>query len=614
MLLSSIKDKTKGLATIVIVGLISLTFVITALYGVDFNGSGETVATINSEEISKQEFLSEFNPKKRQLQQELAEKYTAEFDTILKQSTLESMVNRRLLDQLAEKMGHATTPEELQVLIQSDNVFKVDGQFSIERYKKLLALNGYSDVKYEITKLAELTQGQIKYNLLDSAFVTPFALKNLQALNDQQREFKYIQLSANNYSDKVKVAVESVKDFYDNQKESFSEPQKLKVSFVELSLDQIAKGIQVNDDELFNFYEDEKERFTTEEERQAQHILVETKQQADQVITQLNSGADFAKLAATHSQDTGSKDAGGDLGFFALGVMMPEFETKVFSMKAGEVSEPVKTEFGYHVIKLNAIQVGDIKPFESVRNDLIKLYKQTSAQKLLYDLTEQLTNLAYEASLEEVADQMNLKLNMSEFFTQNSAQYEQKFVDVAFSDVVFNKGENSEPIELSGDRVVVLRVKDKLAQRQKSFDEVKGEINTHLTTLLAKTFVDNIAKQISDALTKGAAEAAQALMDKNQLKWNNVGWIKRDSNKADVVIVNKVFALTKPNNGITYSAQSLNKRESVVIALSKVKTSDKAPSGALARSLLSFESDEVFKGILTTLRKNADLEIFTERL
>jgi peptidyl-prolyl cis-trans isomerase D len=294
--------------------------------------------------------------------------------------------------------------------------------------------------------------------------------------------------------------------------------------------------------------------------------------------------------------------------------MMPEFEAKVFSMKVGEVGAPVKTEFGYHVIKLNAIQVGDIKPFESVRDDLTKLYKQTKAQKSLYDLTEQLTNLAYEAGLEEVADQMNLKLNTSEFFTQDNTQHEQKFIDAAFSDVVFNKGENSEPIELSGDRVLVLRVKDKLAQRQKSFNEVKGEINTHLTTLLAKTFIDNIAQKISESLIKGDTEAVQVLMDKNQLKWNKVGWIKRDSSKADVMIVNKVFALTKPSNSTTYSAQSLNKRESVVIALSKVKTSNKAPSNALARTLLNFESDETFKGILTTLRKNADLEIFTERL
>ena len=408
MLLKSIKENSKGVVTYVIVGLISLTFVITALYGVDFSGSSDVVAIVNDDEISQDDFRSEFNAKKRRLQQELDEKYTAEFDNALKQSTLESMINRRLLNQLASELGHATTGRELQALIHSNNVFKIDGKFSLEKYKQMLRLNGYSDTQYEAVKSTELTQSQVKYNLLNSAFVTPYALQNLSKLNNQQRKFSYIKLSADQYKGKVKVDIKSVKEYYDKQVESFFEPQKIKVDFIELSLGEIAKDIKFNDDELFNFYEDEKERFTTEEERQAQHILVESEQQAEQIATQLNSGADFAKLAETHSLDTGSKDVGGDLGFFTLGVMMSEFEDKVFSMKVGEVSSPVKTEFGYHVIKLNNIQTGAVKPFDEIRVELIELYTQRAAQKSLYDLTEQLTNLAYEASLEEASDQMNL--------------------------------------------------------------------------------------------------------------------------------------------------------------------------------------------------------------
>ncbi len=614
MLLKSIKENSKGVVTYVIVGLISLTFIITALYGIDFSGSSNVVAIVNDDEISQDDFRSEFNAKKRRLQQELAEKYTAEFDNALKQSTLESMINRRLLNQLASELGYATTGRELQALIRSNNVFKIDGKFSLEKYKQMLRLNGYSDTQYETVKSTELTQGQIKYNLLNSAFVTPYALQNLSKLNNQQRKFSYIKLSADQYKGKVRVDINSIKEYYDKQTESFFEPQKIKVDFIELSLSDIAKNINVNDDDLFNFYEDEKERFTTEEERQAQHILVESEQQAEQIITQLNSGADFAKLAETHSLDTGSKDAGGDLGFFTLGVMMSEFEDKVFSMKVGEVSSPVKTEFGYHVIKLNNIQIGTVKPFDEIRVELSKLYTQRAAQKSLYDLTEQLTNLAYEASLEEASDQMNLKLNTSEFFAQNSTEFEPKFVSAAYGDLVLNKGENSELIELSKDKFVVLRVKDKLAQRQKLFDEVKGEINTRLTTLLSKNFIDNIAKQITDLLAKGDNKAAQVLIDKNQLKWKEVGWINRDSDKVDIVIVNQVFALPKPTNATTYSAQSLNKRQSIVIALSTVKTDDDISTKALERSLLNFESDAMFNGILTTLRKNADLEIFAERL
>jgi len=615
MLLKSIKENSKGVVTYVIVGLISLTFVITALYGIDFSGSSNAVAIVNDDEISQDDFRSEFNAKKRRLQQELAEKYTAEFDNALKQSTLESMINRRLLNQLASELGYATTGRELQALIRSNNVFKIDGKFSLEKYKQMLRLNGYSDTQYETIKSAELTQGQVKYNLLNSAFVTPYALQSLSKLNNQQRKFSYVKLNADDYKSKVKFNDEILRKEYElRKKDVFIESRKVKVNFIELSLSQVAKDIKVNDDELFNFYDDEKERFTTEEERQAQHILVESEQQAEQIITQLNSGADFAKLAETHSLDTGSKDAGGDLGFFSLGVMMSEFEDKVFSMKVSEVSSPVKTEFGYHVIKLNNIQTGTVKPFDEIRVELSELYTQRAAQKSLYDLTEQLTNLAYEASLEEAADQMNLKLNTSEFFAQNSTEFEPKFVSAAYSDLVLNKGENSELIELSKDKFVVLRVKDKLAQRQKSFNEAKAQINTLLTIKYTKIEVDNIANKISDLLTNGDNKAAQVLMDKNQLEWKEVGWVKRNSDKANVVIVNQVFALPKPTNATTYSAQSLNKRQSIVIALSKVKTTDDTSTKALERSLLNFESDAMFNGILTTLRKNADLEIFTERL
>ncbi len=613
MILNSIKQNSKGLVTYVIVGLISLTFIVTALYGIDFSGSSNAVAIVNDDEISKDAFLSEFNNNKRRLQEKLAEKYTPEYDNALKQSTINTMIDRRLLGQLANELGHATINEELQVLIRSNDIFKVDGKFSLEAYKRILRLNGYNNTQYEAIKLDELNQAQIKYNLLDSAFVTPSALKKIHELNSQQRQFNYLKLSADQYTSKVKVDEKSVRGYYDKQTKLFFEPQKIKVDFIELSLNKIAKDIEVDDDKLFNFYEDEKERFTTEEERQAQHILVKSEQQASEIVDLLKQGGDFEKLAAQYSQDDDSKDNGGGLGFFTLGVMMPEFEAKVFSMQVGEVSAPVKTEFGYHVIKLNDIQAGIVKSFDTVRTDLVKLYTQRAAQKLLYSLTEQLTNLTYEASLEEAADQMSLKLDSSEFFTRDSTQYEAKFIATAYSNAVLNEGLNSELIELSKDKFVVLRVKDKLAQRQKLFDEVKGEINTHLTTLLTKTFVDKVANKISDLLKKGDAKSAQVLIDKNQLKWQKVGWIRRDSKKANAVIINKVFALPKPNSGTVYSTQSLDKRHALVLQLSAVKASNDMPSAPLESTLLSFESDEMFKSILATLRQNSDIQEFIER-
>lgn len=614
-MLSSIKNKTKGWLAYLIVGLITVPF---ALFGVNeyFTGaSNVVVASIDDDEISKEAFLAEFNPQKRRLQQKLAEQYNTEFDAVLKQSIINQMIDKRLLNQLAEQMSHATSSSELNAIIQANELFQEQGRFSLDKYKNLLRLNGYTPAEYESVRAKELTQNQIKYNLLDSAFMLPSQLQRLQNLNDQQRKFSYIKLNADDYTNKVIVDAKSVKDYYNNQKESFFEPEQAKIEFVELSLAEIAKTIEATDDELFNFYEDEQARFTSEEERQAQHILLPSKELANKVLDLLGQGVDFDKLAAQYSEDTGSKDSGGDLGLFGRGVMVDAFENAVFAMQEGQLSELVKSDFGYHIIKLNKIQAGSVKPFSEVRSELMQLYTETKAQKDLYNLTEQMANLAYETNLEELASQMALKINTSDFFTRSSTQLDSKIVATAFSDVVLNKGENSEVLELDKDRFVVVRLKDKLAQRQKTFDEVKDEINIHLTRLLAKTFVDNVAAQIVTSAKAGDDKSLDQLLDKNSLKWESVDWIKRDTTKTDVAIVNKVFALSKPASEPVISAQSLDARNALVINLTGVKVSESKTSAAnLEAILLGFESNEVFVNILQTLRAKAEIKVFNSKL
>ena len=615
LMLSSIKNKTKGWLAYLIVGLITIPF---ALFGVNeyFTGASNIiVASIDDDEISKEAFLAEFNPQKRRLQQKLAEQYNTDFDAVLKQSIINQMIDKRLLNQLAEEMSHATSGSELNAIIQTNELFQEQGRFSLEKYKNLLRLNGYTAAEYESVRAKELTQNQIKYNLLDSAFMLPSQLERLQNLNDQQREFSYITLNADDYTAKVNVDKKSVEDYYNNQKESFFAPEQAKIEFVELSLAQVAKTIKVTEDELFNFYEDEQARFTTEEERQAQHILLATEEAANKVLDLLNQGGDFAKLAAQYSQDEGSKDSAGDLGVFGRGVMVGAFEDSVFAMQEGQLSELVKSEFGYHIIKLNKIQPGSVKPFEAVKSELTQLYTESKAQKDLYDLREQLANLAYETNLEEVSNQMALETRTSDFFDKKETKLDAKIVAAAFSDVVLNKGENSEVLELDKDRFVVVRLKDKLAQRQKTFDEVKGEINTHLTRLLAKTFVDNIATQIAASAKAGDDKSVAQLLNKNSLKWQAAGWVKRDATEVDMAIVNKVFALSKPKSESVFSAQSLDKRRALVINLTGVKVSEAKTSKAnLEAVLLGFESNEVFVNILQTLRSQAEIKVFNSKL
>ncbi len=613
-MLSSIKDKTKGWVAYLIVALITIPVALVGINQYFTNTSNIVVASVGSDDISKEAYLKEFNTAKRRLQQQLGKNYTAEINLKVKFSTIQSMVDRRVLAQLADESDYATTQRELQMLIQSNDVFKVEGKFSIDRYKDLLRLNGISDVEYERIQTEGLTQNQIKRNFSDSAFLTPSALKRIQSLNDQERKFSHIMLNTKNYIDEVKVNPESVKEFFDENKQVFLEPQKVKVDFVELSTKEIAKSIKVNDDDLSNLYEDEQARFSTEEERKAQHILVESEGLANTIITQLKQGESFAELAAKHSQDTGSKDSGGDLGFFAMGAMVPEFEAKVFAMKEGEVSSPVKTDFGYHIIKLNKIKASEVKSFESLRSELTKLYTEREVQKSIYKLTEQLSNLSYEEDLEAVANQMDLELRTSEFFTQDTKEYDAKFVAAAYSDEVLNKGESSKLIELSKDKFVVLRINERNPQREKTFDEVKVEIAKHLSGLLAKTFIDNVADKITALLSKGDTTTVQKLMEKYQLTWKDVGWVKRSSREENTGIINIVFSLPKPNDGVIYDAQSLNAEQSIVLKLSAIRVSNNVPNNALSSVILGFESEAFFNSILKTLHKDIDIKIFSDRL
>ncbi len=615
-MLVSIKNKIKGWISYLIIGLIIIPF---ALFGISeyFTAASKIkVASFDGVDISKEEFLLEFNPQKRWLQHELGEKYDKKFDFLLKKIILNQILDKHLLERLSRKLSYETTTSELNIIIRANDLFKEEGRFSLEKYKKLLSLNGYTTEKYETIKLQELRRIQIKSNLLDSAFITPSQLVRLQKLNNQKRKFSYIIIQTDNYIKEVKVDAQSVKDFYDNKKALFFKPEQVKIEFIELSLNEIAKRIKVSDDELFNFYENEQENFTTEEERQAQHILLTDELTAQKVVTLLDNGGDFVKLAKEYSQDSGSKDDAGNLGFFTRGIMVSEFEKKVFAMKPGEVSDLVKSKFGYHIIKLNNIKVKTLKSFDTVKQEILALYIQKQAQKVFYNLTEQLANLAYETSLEEIVDQMDLKLQVSDFFDKRNTQLNQKIVTTAFSDMVLNKGENSEVLELSKDKLMVIRSREKLAKRQKSFLEVESEINTHLITLLAKTFVDNLANNIVDLLLHNDKDTLEKIMIKNKLKWHRVGWVKRDSNKVETSIVNKVFALAKPiNSKSSYSAQNLEGGNAIVIDLLGVKTTDiEIVNDVLEKSLLRFESNEVFVNILEMLKSQAEIKIFSRNL
>jgi peptidyl-prolyl cis-trans isomerase D len=611
MLISSIKKKSTGFVAYFIVGLIALTFIVTALYGIDFMGSGQAVAKVGDKEISKTEFLKNFVPQQRNLQQQLGADYSSDIENILKQTVIDQMVNSQILFQYAQNHGYVTTPKEVQTNIAKNEVFYKEGKFDVDQYKKILRLNGYSVQEYEASQFQQLTQEQLRSNIEKSAFVTDFERKNVTSLLNQERKFDYLEIPVKDFSDQVSITDSMLKDYFDKNQDRFIKPMKVSVDFVELNLDEVTKSISPSDDDLAILYDEEKNRFSTDEERKAQHILVENKVTADQVISLINEGKSFDDLAKEYSIDTGSKNSGGDLGFFGIGVMVPEFETAVFAMKEGEVSQPIKSEFGFHVIKLNKIKESSLKSFDEVKEQLVKIYQKNQGQKMIYDLSDEMTNLAYEGSLEELAEKMNLKLQTSELFSKTSKSPNKKMINAAFSDPVLNRGENSEPIDLGEDKLVVLRLNKLEKSRNLNFDEVKTQVEGIVKTQESKKLADKLTDEIITSISDN--QKTDEILKKNNLNWTSVGWTKRDNQKVDPSAIDLAFKAPKPNSkpGISLSKNLGSKN--MIVRVNALKTSDES-AGNVDRLLNTYETDEFYLATLKELKKEANIEIYRDRL
>jgi len=613
-MLGAIRKKSKGWVAYLIVGLITVPF---ALFGIQQyvgGSSNSAIAIVDGEDISLNYYYQKLNTQQRNLQEQLGASYSAEIDNALRQTLIDTLINEKLLENFTSSMKLVTLDEEVRSLIQSNPVFQVDGVFSEERYIQLLRLNNFTPLGYELEQSKSMSLEQIKRNLNNSAFLSTAQIEQLNDLASQQREVSFIVLSTEKYQDQIFVNEEQISEYYDNNRSNFIEGRKVQVDFVELSLDNIDQQIYPDNETLQKLYIENEELYTNPEQRRAQHILLEEESNAIAILKEIKEGADFSELARIHSKDITTSEEGGDLGFFERELMVPEFDKAVFDMNVGDISDVVKTDYGYHIIKLNEIQPSTLQSFEEVEEQLLALHKKNVNQKALYDLQEELSNLAYEESIDVVSDQLDLELQTSDFFSEYSTEYDGVFVSTAFSDVVFLDGENSDVIELSKDRFVVMNLANQQPERQKELDEVEEQIVDILRIIGAKQLIDELGQTISSSLTIGDDAQVKALMDENDLEWNEVGWITRNS-QLPFDATSKVYKLSKPNTGEhTYHSQSADANTTLVIDLKAVKLSEEGINSEIVDLYLSEESNELFLSLVKKLRDSAEIKIFSDFL
>jgi len=614
-MLGAIRNKSKGWVAYLIVGLITVPFALFGIQDYAARSANTSIAKVDGEDIDINIYYQELNSQQRNLQQQLGAAYTQEIDNTLKQTLLDSLINEKLIENYANSLDIVTLDDEVKSVIEMNQAFLVDGEFSQDRYIQLLRLNSYTPAGYEIAQSKALNREQVKRNLSGSAFMSSTQTQQLNDLASQQREVSYLALNTENYIDQVSVSESQISDYFNENRSNFIEGRKVKVDFVELTLDAMDEPESPTNDELKSLYDDNAELFTNPERRSAQHILVESEELANDLLGQIREGADFAELAKANSEDTSSNEEGGDLGFFERELMGAEFDEAAFAMNIGDVSEVVPTDYGYfHIIKLTGIESETMQSFDEVEDQLVSMYIKQAKEKSLFGSLEEFMNLSYEESLDMVADQFGLELQTSDYFSERSDQYDPKFVASAFSSAVIDEGENSEVMEMSPEKFVVLTLSDLQSERERELSEVEGQIEAALKTDAAKEVVDNLAENIASALSSGDEQTANQIISENNLEWVNEGWISR-ANELPYDVTSLSFTLAKPEEGRhTYSAESANRFTSLVIDLAGVRTPEGDSDTGISALYLSQENNEMFVSLIKQLRENAEIKVFTDLL
>lgn len=612
-MLQSIRSHAQGWIAWVIVGLIILTF---ALFGIDQYARGDkvvVVAEVNGENITGNSFLTLYNRQKTRLQEQFGDMYDQVVkDDELREQVLESLVESEVMRQWANDNGMMISNQQLASAIHSASVFQQDGQFSEKIYEEVLLRNGLNIARFEYEQRQFLLENQFRSLINSSRFATDYEVNQLAELQGQEREVNYLRIDQRPFLQTVQISDEQVNAVYQANLTDYVEPEKVSVDYVDLSQAEIAKGIAVNDDIVKAYYEENKSMFTLPEKRHAKHILIsleadtEKAEAAAQLIlsevqAKIAAGESFEKLAKTYSKDSGSAASGGDLGSFEQGMMVPEFDEAVFSMEVGQVSEPVKTDFGYHLIKLKSIDAKKAQPLDVVKAEVTQQYQMQEAERQYFELLEQLNTIVYEQtdSLEPAADAIGLKVQTSEMFSRDGGPGDvlsnAKVQLAAFSGELLKEHLNSAAIELSANRSVVIRVNQHQETRQKSLDEVSAGIKEQL---------------VREAAIKEAATLGQTLMAKVEagenpesliqdgVEWNSVGWIARDAQTLLPQMVTEVFKVAKPaEDNESWGSFQLSTGDTVLLRVSAIRMAplddeQKAPLRAAFSELFANAQNE----------------------
>ena len=630
-MLQSIRDRAQGIIVWTIVGLIIITF---ALFGLSSYLSGTAkavVATVNGVEISETELLREYQNAQQRLQQMLGANYRADLfnEQIMKEQVLEGLIQRELINQQLDAENYHVAPQQVVATLQQMPAFQdTNGGFSAENYRRVLSLQGIPAELFEMQLARDIANEHLRNGIVRSTFVTEAEGQRYQSLQEQQRKIGYLRIPQQRYLEKITVSDAEISAFYEQYADEFRTPEEVSVDYIELNLADLAKQFEIGDAELRDYYEQHQENYVSQQEqRKVRHILVKVdadvndeaaRKKIESLATRVQNGEDFAAIAKAESQDPGSAAQGGDLGFISLGIMDKAFEQAAFQLAQNQLSQPIRTRFGYHLIEVTDIKPVELTPFDEAKVLIRKDLQTQQAEQRFYEEVDKLNNLSYEIpdSLIPVAEQLGLQVKQSPLFTASGGEglfSNDRIVSAAFSEEVLQQNRNSELLEISDTHVVVLHLREHKAASQRPLDEVRELIAGRLKQQQAREMADQDAQT---ALARfAAAEAPEQVAAAYQQKWQDAGFIKRQASETDKLndqIREAAFSLPRPkDNQPELTNLILPGGDAVVVALYTVQDGEPATDAqalqAIGQQLANISGQIEYSAFLAYLQSQADI-------
>ena len=589
-------------------------------------GSASDVATVDGEEISRQEYEQALRNQQENLRNMLGENFDASLldNPQMRTAVLENLIQQKLLRHEAGQVGLAVLDSRLTAEIQNIALFHEDDKFSYERYRELLQRQGMSPAMFEARLAGDLMRQQLLEGITGSVIVSKTVADKIASLSETKYEINRASINPEQYINQAAPDETAIQSYYDSHRQDFTLPERVRIEYVVLSLEELAKQEQISDEEIKKYFDEHQDEFGRAEERRASHILLTVpvdateeqkaaiKAKAEQILEQVKQDPDkFPELAKELSEDPGSAKVGGDLGFFARGLMVKAFEDAAFEMQPGEIRGLVETPFGFHIIRLAAVKDADVAKFDEVKEGIRQTLQRQKAADRFGELSEDFSNIVYEQSdtLQPVAQMFNLPVQQSDWIDRNSKEpsvvANERMLQAIFSEGAIRDHYNTEAIEVAPDTFVSARVLEHHPASAQSLGLVKDKIIELLKQQIAAETTEEEGKQKLAKLQAGEAD--------DSLEWGEPVEISYTQKRGgDEEILHALFQ-TDVEKLPAYTGIKTNKGSFHLIRINQVKVpateSESSQYTLLINQLQQVHGQEELNAYLAGLRQRYEVKI-----